>query len=276
MATNSELLRLALNDNQLSGTIPEELAELQNLHAFLISFNSITGTIPSSFSKLQRTLLVFEALSGEGKTPLQGGCFPESLNPAECRLSEQTALSCSCPAPSSCGACECYDYTGEEMCARGLHRCRRGCTCLPQGLWYSCSCPPGIKEIPPEIHCKRNNECELWGCGTNIASCVEGLPNQRTCNCPEGHPPLGETLLISDEKFAGCEGAEECEEEGCYIVPPVVGLTTAQKVGISLGALVALAVIGGVCVLLGLGRCAWNSAASYSAYSDGTSFTPSN
>lgn len=240
------------------------------MHTLLFSFNNITGTIPSSFSKLRR-LVNIESLVAKKRIPLTGGCWPDAFDPPECRISEQSMFSCDCDAPARCGACPCYNYTGADICANSLHRCRRGCTCVPTANWYTCACPAGVDPVPPEYHCKRNNECELYGCGDHVASCFEAGPNERQCKCPKDLKPLGPTLLVSDEEFMGCEGSEECERIGCYLPVPDV-LTSGQKAGISIGVLVALAALGGFCVMVGLGRCAWNSRQSYLNFEEANAF----
>lgn len=105
-----------------------------------------------------------------------------------------------------------------------------------------------------------------------MASCVEAGPNERHCKCPKGLKPLGPTILISDEAFMGCEGSEECERIGCYLPVPDV-LTSGQKAGISIGVLAALAALGGFCLMVGLGRCAWNSRQSYLNFEEANAFT---
>lgn len=46
------LVVLSLNDNQLTGEIPSELGNLENLYGINLSFNQLTGAIPQSFENL--------------------------------------------------------------------------------------------------------------------------------------------------------------------------------------------------------------------------------
>lgn len=43
-----------LNGNKLSGSLPDELGYLSNLNRLQVDENNITGTIPKSFANLSR------------------------------------------------------------------------------------------------------------------------------------------------------------------------------------------------------------------------------
>jgi len=249
LATNPNLVSFSCAENQLSGTLPDAFGSLIHLATLQLSFNLFTGTIPASWSNLGDRLVFLGLLYSESVIPIQGNCFPQALKPAECQISQQIQFSCDCPAPENCGACSCYNYSAVDICSNNYDECREGCTCVPSGKWYTCSCPDGVDPQPPETHCARNNECSLYGCSIPFASCSEGLPNQRTCTCPPGWTVLGDgkTLLISDEEFAGCAGDNEnCTSLGCYIsLYSDSGLTTGQKVGIAVGVFSAATLLAG-------------------------------
>ena len=68
MGNLSELQRLSLENNSLSGTIPIELGNLTNLSDLLLSSNSLSGTIPielGNLTNLDRLWLQNNELSGE-------------------------------------------------------------------------------------------------------------------------------------------------------------------------------------------------------------------
>ena len=50
---NGRVVTLVLHDNQLSGMIPPELAQLQNLQALNLNWNQLSGTIPPKLAQLQ-------------------------------------------------------------------------------------------------------------------------------------------------------------------------------------------------------------------------------
>jgi len=209
------LLTLDVSLNELTGTIPDALGTGDaNLEVLFIEFNSISGTFPPGLAN-HVYLESINALTKEGQLPLMGGCFPPDFLPPSCRLSQNSMFSCSCDAPSWCGQCPCYKQSGQEICDQNLHRCRRGCSCVPTTNWYTCSCPTDVVADPPEYTCERNNECQLYGCGNfdPEAACIEAGPNERYCLCPAGFMPdltnstaNNETgsHLISDEMFGGC------------------------------------------------------------------------
>jgi len=249
LATNPNLVTLSVSQNNMSGVLPDALGTLQSLATLQLSFNLFTGTIPASWSNFGQRLVFLGLLYSESVIPIQGNCFPQGLSPAECQISQQIQFSCDCPAPPNCGACACYNTSAADICSEGLDQCRDGCTCVPTGKWYTCSCPAGVDAQPPETHCARNDECALYGCSVPFASCTEGKPNQRTCSCPPGWTVLGDgkTLLIADEVFAGCSGDDEnCTSLGCYIaLYEDSGLTTGQKVGIAVGVFSAATLLAG-------------------------------
>jgi len=248
LATNPNLVSFSAAENSFSGTLPDALGSLKNLGTLQLSFNLFTGSIPASWSNLGTRLVFLGLLYSESVVPIQGNCFPAGLLPAECQLSAQIQFSCDCPAPANCGACNCYNATAAEICSENLDQCRDGCTCVPAGKWYTCSCPDGVDAQPPETHCARNDECALYGCSVPFAACAEGLPNQRTCTCPPTWTVLGgKTLLYADQVFPGCEGdGENCTSLGCYIALfDDSGLTTGQKVGIAIGVFSAATLLAG-------------------------------
>ena len=66
LVNNSKLLRLGLNDNNLHGSIPNEIGNLQNLKEVILEANNLNGTIPGSIfniSSLQVLSLAFNSLS---------------------------------------------------------------------------------------------------------------------------------------------------------------------------------------------------------------------
>jgi len=262
LSTNENLIAFNINENAFSGTLPDSFGALKNLATLQLSFNNFTGTIPESWSNFGQRLVFFTLLYYGSVVPIQGNCFPSGLQPAECQLSPEIQFSCDCPAPPQCGACACYNLTAEQICSEGHHQCRGGCTCIPAGKWYTCSCPAGVDPEPPETHCRRNDECGLYGCTIPFAACEEGKPNERTCTCPKEWTVDGDghTLMISDEEFIGCHGDnEDCTRLGCYIeFFGDRGLTTAEKVGIAVGVFSAA-------VLLAGGAWAAGSAATSSA-----------
>jgi len=208
----SALLILDVAQNLLTGTLPAALGIGESaLEALFFEFNSISGTLPTQFGNLQY-LETIDAVTNEGQFPLMGGCWPAGFTPPGCRLSQESMFSCSCDAPNWCGQCACYNETGQQICDQGLDKCRRGCTCTPTDYWYTCSdCPADVDPIPPEYVCARNSECQTYGCSSTsipdpVAACIEGGPNERLCECPEGFQPAenGTDVLVADEVFVGC------------------------------------------------------------------------
>ncbi len=64
---NGDITGLALNHNQLTGEIPEELGNLTNLTSLLLHYNRLEGTIPASFGQLTKVTklqLVVNQLTG--------------------------------------------------------------------------------------------------------------------------------------------------------------------------------------------------------------------
>jgi len=62
-----QVTKVSLNSNQLSGTIPSELANLSNLVELSLYLNQLTGSIPSelgSLSNLKKLSLMMNQLSG--------------------------------------------------------------------------------------------------------------------------------------------------------------------------------------------------------------------
>ncbi len=70
---SNRVIRLTLNSNQLTGSIPTELGNLSNLDDLLLSFNQLTGSIPTeleNLSNLIRLLLHSNQLTGSIPTGL--------------------------------------------------------------------------------------------------------------------------------------------------------------------------------------------------------------
>ena len=66
-------IRLSLDDNQLTGEIPEELGNLSNLGDLYLSTNQLTGEIPEELGDLSNLQVL--RLSGNSLT----GCIPVGL-----------------------------------------------------------------------------------------------------------------------------------------------------------------------------------------------------
>jgi len=49
----SNLILLDLDNNKLTGTIPESIGNLQDLHILLLNRNNLTSVIPTNFRNLQ-------------------------------------------------------------------------------------------------------------------------------------------------------------------------------------------------------------------------------
>ncbi len=80
-----ELFNLKLNNNELTGSIPAELGELSHLNMLALSFNRLTGIIPTELGKLEN-LTVFGLSDNE-----LAGNIPTGLG----NLSKLTSLSLS-------------------------------------------------------------------------------------------------------------------------------------------------------------------------------------
>ena len=73
LASLSNLMWLGLSRNQLTGTIPAELSTLSNLESLYLSNNQLTGTIPDELGNLPNLKWIY--LSGNQLT----GCIPDVL-----------------------------------------------------------------------------------------------------------------------------------------------------------------------------------------------------
>ncbi|PWA35134.1 Leucine-rich repeat-containing protein [Artemisia annua] len=61
----NKLRVLSLTNNRLTGSIPESLSGLQNLHTLDLSHNRLTGPIPPSLQKMKVMVLAFNRLAGK-------------------------------------------------------------------------------------------------------------------------------------------------------------------------------------------------------------------
>jgi len=54
----SNLIKLYLHQNELSGSIPSELGNLSNLESLILSYNNLSGNLPSELSNLSNLTLL--------------------------------------------------------------------------------------------------------------------------------------------------------------------------------------------------------------------------
>merc|ERR1712150_411121 len=95
-------------ENELSGTIPSELAQLENLISLQVSGNKLTRTFPREFSTSTALVTV----------DIQGNNITDSLDEVFCTAANQhiPLIGADCWGPNSkieCSCCEfCYDSSG--------------------------------------------------------------------------------------------------------------------------------------------------------------------
>lgn len=89
----TNLQELRLQDNELTGTIPETISELSNLYRFEVQSNSLTGTVPEGIGSLQDLSIVkvqFNPLTGIIPTSL---CYLESMKVLEANCDDTLSAS---------------------------------------------------------------------------------------------------------------------------------------------------------------------------------------
>eukprot|EP01127_Copromyxa_protea_P020465 TRINITY_DN6860_c0_g1_i1.p1 TRINITY_DN6860_c0_g1~~TRINITY_DN6860_c0_g1_i1.p1 ORF type:complete len:574 (+),score=115.76 TRINITY_DN6860_c0_g1_i1:1287-3008(+) len=134
---------------------------------------------------------------------------------------------CTCPTgfnelpPWGCediSECALYGCNGSDSVVKCTEVApnQRTCTCLKLGFGFNGQQSTTLIGNETFGGCEDIDECKFSGCGIDsLATCSQdtGIPNSRTCTCPEG--TYGTATLFGNTPFGGCTDIDECVTLGC-------------------------------------------------------------
>ena len=114
------LTYLVLSNNQMTGTIPSQLGELTSLTLLSLRSNQLTGTIPLAFAQLTNLghlILYINNLTGQMPSGVCAAPFPDWRADGQ----YENRLWVDCISEVQCDCCDrCYDENDNLFCRNGI------------------------------------------------------------------------------------------------------------------------------------------------------------